>query len=293
LFFWLSFRTLEERLPKGKGVLTAIIAMIIAVLWMVCGRYAAAESVYPIENGRNWFIRNLVVPFKALFSASATARENRLLRDKLNKALLECEDSNRLREENSRLRALLEYPPAVNGVKWLAAPVLSSGGTAGAMGILRVGKGSLAGVKEGACVVVPEGVVGRVVEVTAHTAVVRLLTSELMRIACEIETGDPSFGKVRGIVYGGGLGKVRDEKSAGIIYVVNPLLVRHLQRDVKIPLRARIVTSGLGGVFPRGITIGYLADKSVRDETQLECEGDVIPSVDLAALEDVFIRCEK
>ena len=86
---------------------------------------------------------------------------------------------------------------------------------------------------------------------------------------------------------------MRDEKSAGVIYVVNPLLVRHLQRDVKIPLRARIVTSGLGGVFPRGITIGYLADKSVRDETQLECEGDVIPSVDLAALEDVFIRCEK
>jgi cell shape-determining protein MreC len=114
-----------------------------------------------------------------------------------------------------------------------------------------------------------------------------------MRIACEIETGDPAFGKIRGIVYGGGLRKIRDEKSAGVVYSVNPLLVRHLQRDVKIPLRARIVTSGLGGVFPRGITIGFLADGSVRDETQLEREGEVVPSADITALEDVFIRCEK
>jgi rod shape-determining protein MreC len=284
---------MEERLPKGKGILTAIIAIVIAVLWMVCGRYAAAESLYPIENGRNWFVRSIVDPVKAIFLAASTSRENRRLREELSLARLEADDAKRLSEENSRLRKLLQYPPREGSGKWLASPVLSYGGTAGAMGMLRVGRGSLDGVREGASVVVPEGVVGRVIEVTPHTCVVRLLTSELMRIACEIETGDPRFGKVRGIVYGGGLRKVRDEKSAGVVYVVNPLLVRHLQRDVEIPLRARIVTSGLGGVFPRGMTIGFLADESVRDETQLEREGDVIPSVDLTALEDVFIRCEK
>lgn len=284
---------MEERLPKGKGILTAAVAIVIAALWMICGRYAAAESVYPIENGRNWFVRNIAIPFKSVFSAAATARENRRLREELNAVLLDREDSGRLLEENARLRSLLEYPPPANGGKWLPAPVLGYGGTSGAMGLLRVGKGSLDGVKEGAGVVVPEGVVGRVIEVTPHTAVVRLITSELMRIACEIETGDPAFGKVRGIVYGGGLRRVLDEKSAGVVYVVNPLLVRHLQRDVNIPLRARVVTSGLGGVFPSGITVGFLADGSERDETQLEREGDLIPSADLTALEDVFIRCEK
>jgi rod shape-determining protein MreC len=260
---------------------------------MICGRYAAAEFVYPIENGRNWFSRNLIAPVKAVFSVAATSRENRRLRRELDEALIGREDSKRLLEENVRLREHLKYPPPANGGKWLPAPVLGYGGTSGGMGMMRVGKGSLDGVKEGASVIVPQGVVGRVIEVTPHTAVVRLLTSELMRIACEIETGDPAFGKIRGIVYGGGLRKIRDEKSAGVVYSVNPLLVRHLQRDVKIPLRARIVTSGLGGVFPRGITIGFLADGSVRDETQLEREGEVVPSADITALEDVFIRCEK
>ena len=68
---------------KGKGILTASVAILIAALWMVCGRYAAAEAVYPLENGRNWFVRNLVVPFKAVFSASETALENRRLREEL------------------------------------------------------------------------------------------------------------------------------------------------------------------------------------------------------------------
>jgi rod shape-determining protein MreC len=278
---------------KGKGILTASAAILIAALWMVCGRYAAAEAVYPLENGRNWFVRNLVVPFKAVFSASETALENRRLREELNSVLLDREDSKRLLEENARLRSLLKYPPPAAGGSWLPAPVLGYGGTSGAMGLVRAGKGSLDGVKEGAAVVVPEGVVGRVMEVTPHTCVIRLITSELMRVACEVDTDDPAFGKVRGIVYGGGLEKVMDEKSAGVVLAVNPLLVRHLQRDVKIPLRARIVTSGLGGVFPRGLTIGFLADGSVRDETQLEREGELVPSADLTALEDVFIRCEK
>jgi rod shape-determining protein MreC len=52
------------------------------------------------------------------------------------------------------------------------------------------------------------------------------------------------------------------------------------------------VTSGLGGVFPKGLEIGTLLDVR-RDEKGLAREGEVLPSVDFSMLEDVFIRREK
>ena len=77
-----------------------------------------------------------------------------------------------------------------------------------------------------------------------------------------------------------------------LLYVVNPFRVRHLERRPKLPPRARIVTSGLGGVFPRGLVVGFLIDGAHEDETKLEREGDVVPAVDFPSLERVFIRRE-
>ena len=69
------------------------------------------------------------------------------------------------------------------------------------------------------------------------------------------------------------------------------LVVRHLTPAGHVAPRARVVTSGLGGVFPKGLEIGTLLDLR-EDETGLVREGEVLPSVDYPSLEDVFIRRE-
>ena len=68
--------------------------------------------------------------------------------------------------------------------------------------------------------------------------------------------------------------------------------MRHMKRRPALPPNAKIITSGLGGVFPRGLTVGYLVEGCEEDETQLEREGAVMPAVDFPSLEDVFIRRE-
>ena len=148
----------------------------------------------------------------------------------------------------------------------MAAGVLSTrGGAVSAHETLRVDKGSLSGVKVGAVVSVPSGLVGRVTDVTLHTAEVTLLTDPRIKVACQIETGEAN--PPRGILSGG------SEEL---------LVLRHLVRAENVPPRSRVVTSGLGGVFPRGPEVGtYLSD------------GEVLPSVDYSSLEDVFIRREK
>ena len=68
--------------------------------------------------------------------------------------------------------------------------------------------------------------------------------------------------------------------------------MRHLKRQPRLSAHARIITSGLGGLYPRGLTVGYLIDEQDEGETELEREGDVLPAVDFPSLENVFIRRE-
>ena len=160
--------------------------------------------------------------------------------------------------------------------QWFAAGVLSHGGGAATVrDLIRVDKGSLAGVKVGAVVAVPEGLVGRVSSVTPHTSEVTLLTDPSVKVACVIETGGAD--KALGIVSGGG---------------EDQLVIRHLRGAAEVPLRSRVLTSGRGGVYPPGLAVGTLLDVR-RDARGFASEGEVLPQVDCSTLEDVFIRNER
>ena len=112
-----------------------------------------------------------------------------------------------------------------------------------------------------------------------------------MKVSCQLETWDPALGAIYGIVSGAGATKVA-QAAATVLYVVNPLRLGHLKNGLEPPPRTRITTSGLGGIFPKGLLIGYLISGTREDETKLEREGDVSPAVDFPALEEVFIHRE-
>ena len=277
------------------GIISAVLAIVALGFWLACGRSVAKEAVYPVENGRNWFVRTLGTRIGGILSASQTAAENRRLREEITRLGMVRADARRIAEENDRLRAMLglegrNHNLTTNG--WLCAPVLSRNGAGGVRGLIRVGRGSVHGVAAGAAVAVPDGLVGRVEQVTPRTADVRLITDPSVKVSCLVETGDAETGPLLGILEGGGAHTVRAEAGASVLYVLDPLRIRHLKRRPELPARARIVTSGLGGVFPRGLTAGFLVEGQDVDENLLEREGDVIPAVDFATLEDVFIRRE-
>ena len=48
----------------------------------------------------------------------------------------------------------------------------------------------------------------------------------------------------------------------------------------------------MGGVFPKGLVVGYMISDVRDDESKLEREADIAPAVDFPALEEVFIRRE-
>ncbi len=255
-----------------KGILAALVIFGAFLLWVAIGRQTAAEAVYPVENGANWLVRHVFHPMGAALARPRLAAENRRLMDEIARLKMQLADHAELAAENERLRAALEFDRRNPGT-WIAAPVLSRGGALGAGDMLRIGKGTAAGVRKGAAVVAPEGIVGRVADVSLHTAEVRLVTDSAVKVACEVETGEAGGSAAFGILSGGKL--------------------VHLKRELSVPAHAKVVTSGLGGVYPRGITVGRLAQGAHPDETQLEQEGEVVPAVDFPSLETVFVYHEE
>ena len=234
------------------GILSAGALIVGAVALTVFRGSVVGELVYPFER----LVRFLRHPVRT----ADESKELSLLRG----------DLERLRVENARLRRALDYTARQPEV-WLAAEVLSSGGGASATHrSIRVGKGSLDGVKEGAVVAVPEGLVGRVAEVSPHTAVVALLSDPSVKVSCLVEGG--SSGPAYGILSGGG---------------PDGLQLRHLSSAAHLRPQARVMTSGLGGVVPRGLAVGALLQ--VTNDVR-GVEGEVRPCVDFSTLEDVFIR---
>ena len=106
-------------------------------------------------------------------------------------------------------------------------------------------KGQNFGLTVGAPVVFSGGVVGRLTEVYASTAVVELISSPNVRLAGVIE-GDPNA-----MSYQGGLNPTFGPPRGVIEFV--PLDVFASPTTTK-----RLITSGFGGVFPPGLTIGVV-----------------------------------
>ena len=257
-------------------------------LWIAGGFAVAAEAVYPLEKSATWFQRNVTCRLRTLWRRQSYAAANARLRRENDMLRMALQEAERAAAERSQPNA---DAPALPRAAWIPASVFSRGGATGAKNFLRVGKGSSDGVAKGAAVAVPDGLVGIVDEVSRHTCTVKLISDPAVKVSCELEVGDKSAGAIYGIVSGTGA-KTAAQTEISMLYVVNPLRISHLKNGFAPPPRTRVVTSGMGGIFPKGLVVGYLISGTREDETQLEREGDVAPAVDFPAIEEVFIHRE-
>jgi rod shape-determining protein MreC len=117
-------------------------------------------------------------------------------------------------------------------------------------------------------VVSGRGLVGRVVRSYGNKATVLLITDPNSAIAALVQR-TRAQGLVRGQLDG-------------------TLLLDEVGKDSEVQEGDVVVTSGLGGVFPRGIVIGQVSRVIERD-TALFKQAIVSPSVDFGALEIVLV----
>lgn len=162
------------------------------------------------------------------------AGENQNLRQRVEE--LEAERNRLLEVEatNRRLRELLDFRSQLPSESLTAAVIGSSASTW--FRSLTLDKGSKDGVAKGMAVVTPAGVVGQVVAVAERSTKVLLLT-------------DPHSGV-----------DVIDQRSRARGIVAGSLeegpIVKYVKRSEEIQTGDRLITSGLDGVFPKGLLVG-------------------------------------
>ena len=230
------------------------------------------------KDGTGRILSGIVLgPFKRLTTAVAdlgrVREENAALRRLAvqlmheRAALVECGHENqRLRE----LLAVLVTFPEQEHFEMLPARVIGMPGTRVAERV-ELDKGSEDGVRAGMSVVVAEGLVGKVSRVHPTRCLVEPLASASFAVSVVVERS-----RVRGIVrprYQSGSQQVTWEMT----YV--PARSDVLEGD-------RVVTSGLGGIFPAGLSVGTV--RTVEDGPLTMFVG-VAPSVDFATIEQVFV----
>ncbi len=220
----------------------------------------------PFQEAVTEVVRQIKTIWRNYFFLVSISEENARLRDALSRAMKKNNRCNELERSNLRLRNLLNFKEKISN-EILAAEVIGKDPSPWFRSIV-IDKGAADGLRQALPVVVPEGIVGLVTEVAPHYAKVLLVTDPNSAIDALVQRT-----RARGIIKG---------ESHGICSF-DYVLRRH---DVEIG--DTVISSGLDGVFPKGLRIGQVSDL-VRGKAGIFQEIEVTPFIDFETLEEVLV----
>lgn len=173
--------------------------------------------------------------------------------------------SREVDRENQRLKKLLNFSLPL-ATRTIGARVIGEDVTPWKKVVL-LDKGSRHNLKKDLALVVPEGLVGRILEVEPYTAHAILLPDPDCRVSALTATS-----RAQGIVAGTGTDKLQ---------------MKYLALDAEIEIGEDVTTSGVGSIFPKGLLIGKI-ESIERDGDGLHLLALVKPSVPFSKLEEVL-----
>ena len=261
-----------------RMILIAVVILLVAVnviLLTITGKQTQAPSglgrsaliiVSPFQKQLTVFVQSVKDIWNQYFYLISAAEENQRLKKELGQSLEQLNRCSETALANDRLRHLLGFEPDIQR-PMIAAQVVGKDPSSWSKTVI-VNKGVQDGVRQSDPVVIPEGIVGVVVEVSAHYAKVLLLIDPNSAVDALVQQT-----RARGIVKGGGAGYC----------VFDYVLRKHA-----ISVGDTVVSSGLDGIFPKGLRIGRISE-IVRLNAGIFQKVSLTPYVDFEILEEVFI----
>lgn len=195
-----------------------------------------------------------------------THRENMRLREDIRGLNQRVVEGNEALLANQRLERLLDMKKSVKAPT-VAASIIGEDVTSW-FRTLVINSGSSSGIREGMAVISADGVVGQTIKVSPSTARVLLLTDHASGISATIQRS-----RARGVVKGKG------EMLCTLEFTTR-------EEDVKVG--DMVITSGIGGVFVKGLPIGEVTMVK-RGEYGIFQTVTIRPAVNLSHLEEVMI----
>ena len=264
-----------------KGRWALFLVAVIAVLLIARSTGLDRAKLTPVEI----WLRDLLAPLQsgatAVLSTTEAAGQYTISRSELikQKAALTTEVAqlrekiNRLNEaelENIRLRGLLKMKENLSG-QWQTVSARVIARDAGNWyQTVTINRGAADGLKKGLAVINQDGLVGQILATSAQTAEVLLILDKDGAVSV-LDQLSRTPGVVEGI-----------DSPRGFLRMI------HVPQDAVLRENEIIVSSGLGGLFPPGLRIGYVV--SVQAEPNgLMKQAIVRPFVDFERLEEVLV----
>ncbi len=194
--------------------------------------------------------------------------ENLRLRESVRALSLREAEYRELKQQNLRLRSLLEFAESLP-LKGRSAQV--TGRAPGYLaGTLLIDRGSTSGLRPDLPVVTAEGVVGRTVLVSPIGSQVQLITNTDAAVGVLVQrTGIPGVAR--------GMGS----RTMEVSYISN---------TEQVDVGDLIVTSGLDGIYPRGLPVGRVTESKKGNLVYRHIVAE--PAADLMRLSEVLVLLE-
>ncbi|WP_128568209.1 rod shape-determining protein MreC [Lysinibacillus boronitolerans] len=210
--------------------------------------------------------------FNSIDSLLNTYEENKRLKARLEDFAVVQAEATDLKSENNKLRELLDKTESLKAFNPIHATVIARNPDQWEEKII-LDKGSSHGVQKNMAVMTAKGLVGKITLVTPFTSEVELLNTNNpnYRVSAMVLGEKEAYGLIEGF----------DEER-------NDLIMKRIDSSLKVKEGELVVSSGLGGIFPKGVPIGEITEVST-DDYGLTKMAYVKPSADFSILEHVVI----
>jgi rod shape-determining protein MreC len=224
------------------------------------------EVISPVQEGLASSKKSLSSLWDNYLLIVNTSKENSILKKQISRLESDLTTMEEVRKENLRLKRLLSYSDEMSHQRVMAQVV--GWDSANEFKVIRLNKGGKNGIKVMAPVITDHGLVGYVYRVTENYSDVLTILDQNNRVDVMVERT-----RTHGIVEG-----VFNFKCT----------LKYIMRNEPVEVGDKLITAGVGGIYPKGIKVGMITDIS-KENFGMTLSVEVIPSVDFDKLEEVLV----
>jgi len=212
--------------------------------------------------------------FENVDSLLNTYDENKRLKSRLEEFAKLQADVNVLTLENSTLREIVDKEENLRKYEPIQATVIARNPDQWEEKVV-LDKGTIHGVEVNMAVMTSQGLIGKVFLTTSFTSTVELLSTQNPNYRVSAMVTVDGEKKVFGLIEG-----YDDER--------NELILKRIDSNIEIKAGQKVMSSGLGGIFPEGLYIGEITEVTT-DDFGLTKMAYIKPAADFALLDHVMV----
>ena len=268
----------KDNSRKGWAMAFVVVSLFCIIFFAAKGRFQTPVSsqavslvLSPFQQAVSWVGNEVRYVSGSIWEIATLYEQNKMLRNEVEQLRGINLQANEALAENERLRGMLDYRQSARQFDLVAARVIGRESDTWSRMIV-IDRGTASGIANDMPVVTPQGLVGRVVEAGLNSSKVQLILDPRSSVGTIVQRAES---RVTGIVEG-------DMDNPTMPRMVNiPKNADVVEGDV-------IVTSGFGGIYPKGLIVGLVSSLKNDDGGLLKI-GVLEAAVDFQKLEDVMV----